>query len=102
VFRNNKVKWPVQYSQNLTKNVKEWPIKIIILHDVTKIVYKDRLLICNTIQLMTFHKVDTVIYQSRGSDVPEANGWGEHHFQGVDKSVSTEMKSSIVLLNDTF
>ena len=32
----------------------------------------------------------------------EANGWGEHHFQGVDKSVSTEMKSSIVLLNDTF
>jgi hypothetical protein len=23
----------------------------------------------------------------------EANGWGEHHFQGVDKSVSTEMKS---------
>jgi hypothetical protein len=23
----------------------------------------------------------------------EANGRGEHHFQGVDKSVSTEMKS---------
>jgi hypothetical protein len=39
----------------------------------------------NIIQLMTFHKVDTVIYQPRG--------WGEHHFQGVDKSVSTEMKN---------
>ena len=24
---------------------------------------------CDIIQLMTFHKVDTVIYQSRGSDV---------------------------------
>ena len=24
----------------------------------------------DTIQLMTFHKVDTVIYQPRGSDVP--------------------------------
>jgi hypothetical protein len=23
----------------------------------------------------------------------EANGFGEHHFLGVDKSVSTEMKS---------
>jgi hypothetical protein len=23
----------------------------------------------------------------------EANGWGEHHFQEVDKSVFTEMKS---------
>ena len=59
----------------------------------------------DNIQLMTFHKVNTVIYQPRGSDVhrsqfnpeevmfTEANGWGEHHFQGVDKSVSTEMKS---------
>jgi hypothetical protein len=25
--------------------------------------------LCNNIQLMTFHKVDTVIYQPRGSDV---------------------------------
>jgi hypothetical protein len=39
----------------------------------------------NNIQLMTFNKVDTVIYQPRGSDV--------HRSQGVDKSVSTEMKS---------
>jgi hypothetical protein len=38
---------------------------------------------------MTFHKVDTVIYQPQGSDV----GFGEYHFQGVDKSASTEMKS---------
>jgi hypothetical protein len=36
-----------------------------------------------SIQLMTFHKADTVIYQPRGSDV----------HRRVDKSVSTEMKS---------
>ena len=45
---------------------------------------------------MTFHKVDTVIYQPRASDdtcSAEVNGWGEPHFQWVDESVSTEMKS---------
>jgi hypothetical protein len=42
---------------------------------------------------MTFHKVDTVIYQPEEVMFTEANSWGEHHFQGVDKSVSTEMKS---------
>jgi hypothetical protein len=42
---------------------------------------------------MTFHKVDIVMYLPEEVMFPEANVWGEHHFQGVDKSVSTEMKS---------
>ena len=44
---------------------------------------------------MTFHKVATVLWFINPEEVmlTEANGWGEHHFQGVDKSVSTEMKS---------
>jgi hypothetical protein len=45
------------------------------------------------IQLMTFHKVDTVIYQPRGSDV---------HRSQRQISVHRNEKSSIVLLIDTF
>jgi hypothetical protein len=30
----------------------------------------------------------------------EANGWGEHHFQGGDKSVSTEVKTRFATVDD--
>jgi hypothetical protein len=32
----------------------------------------------------------------------EANGRGEHHFQGVDKSVSNEMKMFIMIMSLDF
>jgi hypothetical protein len=41
------------------------------------IMYNVILNLNNNIQLMTFHKMDTVIYQPRGRDV--------HRSQGVDK-----------------
>jgi hypothetical protein len=36
----------------------------------------------DTIQLMTFDEIDTMIYQPKSSDSCEANGWSDYHFLG--------------------
>ena len=47
---------------------------------------------------MTFHKVDTDLSTQMEVMFTEANGWSEHHFQGVDNSANIDLRQKCIHL----